>query len=272
MRTGRGDSGRWHLCVGSGASSSGFAVVLPKRCQMAHVSRPLVGLLVSTLAFFAIWTVALKPGGSASGGGSQGLHSLSSAVAAAHHVAATSGAASAAESGVPSPSGSAAGRTSTVASTGSRAGTIRSSSANAAAAPSHGATPSPAGTAAVGSSQAATTTEPSPATAASQPGAARLKTALAAHEVVMLLFYNPSGADDQAVKQEVDAVRPRAGVLVLSAPITQLANYSSLTDQVPVSQSPTLLFIDRRGQASALTGFSDGLEIAQRLTDTLAVR
>jgi hypothetical protein len=90
--------------------------------------------------------------------------------------------------------------------------------------------------------------------------------------VVVLLFYNPAGADDQAVKQELDALRARAGVLVLSAPITQLASYSSITEQVPVSVSPTVLFIDRRGQASALTGFSDSLEIAQRLTDTLAVR
>jgi hypothetical protein len=118
----------------------------------------------------------------------------------------------------------------------------------------------------------ATTAAPSAGLRTPSAGPAQLKAALAAHQVVVLLFYNPAGADDQAVKQELGAMSAPAGVLVLSAPITQLADYSSITQQVPVSQSPTLLFIDRHRQASALTGFSDSLEIAQRLRDTLAVR
>jgi hypothetical protein len=87
-----------------------------------------------------------------------------------------------------------------------------------------------------------------------------------------MLFYNPAGADDQAVKQELDSLYPSAGTLVLSAPITQLAAYSPITAKVPVSQAPTLLFIDRHGSASELVGFADDLEIAQRLAATLAVR
>ena len=30
---------------------------------MAHVSRPLIGLLVATVVLFALWVVALKPSG-----------------------------------------------------------------------------------------------------------------------------------------------------------------------------------------------------------------
>ena len=88
----------------------------------------------------------------------------------------------------------------------------------------------------------------------------------------MLLFYNPAGADDLAVKQEVDGLYPAPGTLVLSAPISQLAAYSAITGKVPVSQAPTLLFIDRHGAASELVGFADDLEIARRLAATLAIR
>jgi hypothetical protein len=87
-----------------------------------------------------------------------------------------------------------------------------------------------------------------------------------------MLFYNPAGADDQAVKQELDSLYPAPGTFVLSVPIAQLAAYSAITAKVPVSQAPTLLFIDRHGNASELVGFADDLEIARRLAATVAVK
>ncbi len=254
---------------------------------MAHVSRPLVALLGATLAFFALWTVALKHSGSSGGGGSQGLSGLASAVAKAHHAVAASQAASAAEPGAGAPpatqSGSSTaqspGAASSPATAGSASTAVSPPTTTPSAASPGGAAPSqaalsgspattstaPAATGGAASSAGSSATAPSAST-----GPAALKAALKAHDVVVMLFYNPAGADDQAVKQELDSLYPPPGTLVQSAPIAQLAAYSSITGRVPVSQAPTLLFIDRHGNASEIVGFADDLEITQRLAATLA--
>ena len=64
---------------------------------MPHVSRPLIALLVGTVAFFALWIVALKP--QTSGNGSGGKAPLQSAVDKAHAAVAQSNAASVAHGG-----------------------------------------------------------------------------------------------------------------------------------------------------------------------------
>ena len=65
---------------------------------MPHVSRPLIALLVGTVAFFALWIVALKP--QTSGNGSSGkARPLQSAVDKAHAAVAQSNAASVAHGG-----------------------------------------------------------------------------------------------------------------------------------------------------------------------------
>jgi len=65
---------------------------------MAQVSRPLIALLVATVAFFALWVVALKPHGSSggSGGGAKaGLGQYQADINAAHHAVQTANGASA---------------------------------------------------------------------------------------------------------------------------------------------------------------------------------
>jgi hypothetical protein len=47
--------------------------------------------------------------------------------------------------------------------------------------------------------------------------------------------------------------------------VTDVAQFTMLTDSVPVSSSPTLVMIDRSGSASTINGFADRFEIAQRL-------
>ena len=56
-------------------------------------SRSLIALLIGTVAFFALWVVALKPGSSKTGSGSQGLGQYQSAINKAHQAVATSNAA-----------------------------------------------------------------------------------------------------------------------------------------------------------------------------------
>jgi hypothetical protein len=220
---------------------------------MTQVSRPLLGLLVATVAVFAVWTFALKGGSSTSNGtgSSTGLGAYQSAIAKAHQAVATSNAASAAHGG-------------TVAS-----------------APS----PTPATTPAARSATPTTATATHPATtthpAAGAPQAVPAITgqlnivakALRDKKVLALLFFNPAAADDKAVKAELAAV-PTHGtkVVKLAVPITALSHFTAVTNQVPVNGSPTLVLINGARQAATIVGFADRFEIAQRVSDALAVR
>jgi len=95
--------------------------------------------------------------------------------------------------------------------------------------------------------------------------------ALVARKVIVLLFYNPSGADDRAVRAELAAVPAHRGrVVKLSVPLSELSRYSMVTDAVSVNESPTLVLIDRKRAASTVVGFADRFEIAQRVADALA--
>jgi hypothetical protein len=216
-----------------------------------HVSRPLVGLLVGTVLFFALWLVALKPGSPTSPGGSQGLGQYQSAITKAHAAVNLANATSAAHGGTVTPSA-----TTTPA---------------AAAKPTAAAKPATV-------VKPATQTSGRPAARAAAPvtSASRLhmvRDALGSGKVLALLFYNAAAADDRAVKSELAAV-PGHGkrVVKLAIPVSELARYTVVTNQVQVSVSPTMVIIDHRHKAVTLTGFVDRFEIAQRVADALAVR
>ena len=68
---------------------------------MAHVSRPLIALLLATVVFFALWLVALKPGGSSphSSGSGQALGRYQADINAAHQAVQTANAAGGSASG-----------------------------------------------------------------------------------------------------------------------------------------------------------------------------
>ncbi len=61
-------------------------------------------------------------------------------------------------------------------------------------------------------------------------------------------------------------------VVKLAIPIGELTRYPVITTQVPVTQSPTLVLIDRRRQATTLVGFVDSFSINQHVDEVLAVR
>jgi hypothetical protein len=202
---------------------------------MTSVSKPLLGVLLATVALFAGVMVFFKGHNSA---GSTPTSVAQSAVSQAKQAVKTSDAANA-RIGAPV-------------------------STTPAAAPSH---------AAKASHPASTTHAVKPAghVAAVKPAAGaksavtRVDAALAQHKVVGLLFYNPSASDDLAVKAELAAAATRAGVVKVAVPVTDVAQFTMLTDSVPVSSSPTLVMIDRSGSASTINGFADRFEIAQRL-------
>jgi hypothetical protein len=97
--------------------------------------------------------------------------------------------------------------------------------------------------------------------------------AVAAHRVVAMLFYNPTAADDRAVKAELASIPTRKGrVVKLTIPLSEAANYVAVTQQVPVNFSPTLVVIAHNGQAGEIQGYADRFEIAQRVDQSLAAK
>lgn len=205
---------------------------------MDQVSRPLLGLLAAAVAFFALYYVALKPSSSTRNSAANGpsTSQLKAAVDKAHGAGAASNAARAAHGG-----------------------TI----AEATAAPR-------------ATNAAPTATAPVP------PSSTRLKLATAgerldavqqalkAKKTLALLFYNPQAADDRAVKSELGSVPGDGGrVFKLAVPISELSQYPVVTQQVPVTSTPTVVLISSTRQASTIVGFADRFEIAQRVADAL---
>jgi hypothetical protein len=192
---------------------------------MANLPRPLIGLLVATVAFFAVWTVALKP--SSSGG----------------PVSSSSHAAPAASQ--PKPAAAPASR---------------ASSAHASATAS--------------AAKAKPVTKPAVKhTVSAHQRQSVIENGLSQHKVVAVLFFNPAAADDQAVKHELEAIPARGGKVVkLAVPLSEIARYPVITNQVQVTESPTLVLIDGNRKADMLTGYLDQFELAQRVSDALSVK
>jgi hypothetical protein len=236
---------------------------------MASLPRPLIALLVATLAAFGLWYVELRPSSSSSGGGSQGAGTYQSAINQAHQAVKTSNAANA-KLGAPTSTGRA-----------SASPTPKASTAKVATSAKTTGTASRTTTTA---SKASATAVPQPAVkhAASKPAAKLVSTAqqlslvtnaITAHKVVAVLFYNDAAADDQAVDKELAAVPTHGGRVVKAAvPLTALTSFGIITQQVPVVTAPTLVLIDSSRQATEITGFADTLEITQRVDDALAAK
>jgi hypothetical protein len=179
---------------------------------MASLPRPLLAVLVAAIAFFAVWTLALKPSSSSS---STPVTPVTTPVHPAAHAAAKPATA------------------------------VKPADVVAKAAAARHAT----------------------------SALATLTAALGAHKVVALLFYNPVGADDRADRQVLGTISTHGGQVVkLAVPVDQLARYSTITNQVPVTTSPTLIVIDRQHRASTLVGFADPLEFSQLVSAALAVK
>ena len=254
---------------------------------MGNVSRPLIALLVATVAFFALWLVALKPGSgsntpaptitqspggtsSVSTGGSEGSvgafkNDINAARNVQNQVNANTASQGAAEAGTPASSAPA-------------------SSAPASSAPASTATTPAAGSAsrhASSTNKAKHAAHHAAAASTSHHGAARhvvanpgvastpaarlsaVKSAFAQHKVLALLFYNPAGPDDQAVKAELTRIPgDRGQVVKLAIPVGEIPSYAQVMSQIPVNFTPTLVVVSPQRQAFELTGFADSFAIA----------
>jgi hypothetical protein len=216
---------------------------------MANAPKGLIVLLVGTVAFFALWTVAFKPSSTTKSGSPTGLAALQAAANKARKAVTNANAAQA---------------------QGGPAATTPSTTAPAAAT----AHPNPTATGTTPSRSAVHPT-PKPATPSltAQGRVNAVNRALVQRKVVALLFYNPAASDDRAVKAELATVNGHRGkVVVLAVPLSELTGYPVVTDQVPVTESPTLVLINRNQQATTMVGFADRFEIGQRVTNALAAK
>jgi len=88
-------------------------------------------------------------------------------------------------------------------------------------------------------------------------------------KVVLLLFWNPSSSDDVAVNHQVQAVAHKSAghVAVHIASASQVGSFGSITRDIQVYQTPTLLIVNPDGQVTTLTGYTDAYAIEQAITE-----
>jgi hypothetical protein len=231
---------------------------------MANLSRPVQILLLLTAVFAVAWFFVLRPKPVEDPGSSE-------TTAAPGQTGPTGGAAGTGNANT--APGRAVDKAVAGANTASNdAG--RAAGTDPSAAPSTPATPTP--------TPAPTTSTPSttppapgtanpPATTTTKGLPAPVAKALDKKKVILLLFWNPTSADDKAVRSELKQVKRRGGkVYVASAPISQLARFGGITRGVQVLQAPTVVIVDKNRKASTITGYTDAKEIDQAVSDALA--
>ena len=96
--------------------------------------------------------------------------------------------------------------------------------------------------------------------------------ALDAKKVVVLLFWNSNAVDDRSVHQSVAKLSRHGGkVAVFDDSVKNLSRYTRVTATAQVTQTPSLVVIDRRGNAQVQTGYYD-FETIDQFVDTARKR
>jgi hypothetical protein len=87
-------------------------------------------------------------------------------------------------------------------------------------------------------------------------------------KVVVALFYNEHGSDDNAALRAVrTADRHHGKVVIHSIPIDQVGDYDALTTGVQVLQAPTILVIAPNHTARTIVGYTEVKEVDQMISD-----
>jgi hypothetical protein len=128
----------------------------------------------------------------------------------------------------------------------------------------HGAAPSHVSQA-PGAATAPTQTQTDATPAMQTAVAAELKQ----HKVVLLLFWSSHSSSDQAVHAQVQVVAHKlAGrVAVHEASASQVGSFGSITRDIQIYQTPTLLIVNPKGQVTTLTGYTDAFAIEQAIAE-----
>jgi hypothetical protein len=267
---------------------------------MAHISRPFQIALVAVGLFAAVFVIALRPHSSSTPGSSSasashaaqapkpgspshiyqgpapGVQGLTKALAKAHGAVATSqqNAKQLEEKAAASSTGSASGAKA------------------APATPSATAKSTPAKATATAPKATAPKSARAPHAAATLAGQHSVEAQLAQGKVVLILFWNPNGADDKAVRSELRllelahrfavalarnptfrhlrsrfAAELRKPIAVHEAPASAVSSFGSITTGVQVSGTPTMLVLAKSGQVHTITGLTDAFSIEQTIEE-----
>ena len=98
-------------------------------------------------------------------------------------------------------------------------------------------------------------------------GQQAVEAAVAKGKVALLLFWNPAGSNDRAVRGQVHSVkRGHGGVDVFESTARDVANFGAITRQMPVYGTPTILIIGPH-RTDSLTGLQDAFSIEQAIRE-----
>jgi hypothetical protein len=98
-----------------------------------------------------------------------------------------------------------------------------------------------------------------------------VRRALTDGDVVVLLFWDPRADVDREVRRSIRAVDRHDGeVTVLARTTAQLSRYKRITNAVKVMGTPTVVIVDRKREASTITGFTETGEIDFAVDQALA--
>jgi type IV secretory pathway VirB10-like protein len=88
-------------------------------------------------------------------------------------------------------------------------------------------------------------------------------------KLVAILFWNPKGTVDAAVQGELAATARSLGgkLVVQQAGPGRVGAYGSITKDVQIDQTPTILLISKSGRTVVLTGLTDSYAIQQAIEE-----
>jgi hypothetical protein len=103
--------------------------------------------------------------------------------------------------------------------------------------------------------------------ALTSPNPRKAARAVADSKKVAILFQNPDGLDDRAMRGVMRQLDARTRAVVLTDDVDTVDRYGSMVEDLGVSQTPAVVLIDRRGEARLIEGYVDTDTLAQAVAD-----
>jgi hypothetical protein len=103
--------------------------------------------------------------------------------------------------------------------------------------------------------------------ALTSPNPGRAARAVRDHKKVVILFRNRRGLDDRAMTSVMRSLDSRTKALVLTDDVDAVDRYGKLVEDLGVSQTPSVVIIDRHGNARLIEGYADADTLTQAVAD-----
>jgi hypothetical protein len=98
-------------------------------------------------------------------------------------------------------------------------------------------------------------------------GAKTAAKAVADGKKVVILFQNPDGLDDRVMQRVMRELDARTRAVVLTDDVAAVDRYGKMVEDLGVSQTPSVVLIDRTGEARLIEGYVDTETLAQAVAD-----